>query len=179
MPRKPKMLMHVCCATCALHPCVLLKEDYDLTLYYFNPNIHPRQEYKKRLDGVRFISARYNIPLMVGKYQKNRWLKATEGLEGAPEGGERCITCFKLRLFDTARQAKKLGFDKFCTTLSVSPHKDAGAINQIGRDAARYFKTGFLEKDFKKKDGFKKTILMSKQLNLYRQDYCGCIYSKR
>ncbi|MGM0366241.1 MAG: epoxyqueuosine reductase QueH [Actinomycetota bacterium] len=179
MHSKPKILMHACCATCALHPCNLLKKDCDITLYYFNPNIDPRKEYRKRLEDIRLISSIYKIPLIIGRYQKARWLKSIAGLEEEPEGGRRCMACFKLRLLETARKAEKLGFDKFCTTLSVSPHKDVQAINRAGKQAGSYFDIDFMEQDFKKRDGFKKTIRMSKELDLYRQHYCGCTYSQK
>ncbi len=179
MPYKPNMLMHACCANCSLHPHNLLKKDYDITLYYFNPNINQRNEYKKRLESIRFICYRFNIPLIIGRYKVNKWNRAVLGLEREPEGGKRCLACFKFRLFETAGMAKKMGFDKFCTTLSVSPHKDAKAIDRIGTQAGSYFNVDYLNKDFKKEGGFKKTMQMSRNLGLYRQNYCGCSYSRK
>ncbi len=179
MADKPKLLMHACCATCVLHPYTAAKKDYNISIYYYNPNISPKKEYEKRLEGMRTVSSKFSIPLIIGKYQKQKWDRAAAGLEDEPEGGKRCIACFKLRLFETAGMAARLGFDKFCTTLSVSPHKDVNALNLAGEQASAYFNIGFLKYDFKKKDGFQKTMIMSKQLALYRQNYCGCIYSRK
>ncbi len=178
MVSKPKLMMHACCANCSLHPYMLLRTQYDMTLYYFNPNIHPRQEYRKRLQDVRSVCQTYRIPLIVGQYQKAKWSKATAGLEEEPEGAKRCMVCFHLRMLETARMAKKMGFEQFCTTLSISPHKDAQTVNLAGNKAAAFFGIRFLAKNFKKDDGFKKTMQLSKQWNLYRQNYCGCTFSR-
>ncbi|MDZ7836628.1 MAG: epoxyqueuosine reductase QueH [Actinomycetota bacterium] len=151
MSTKPTILMHACCAVCATHPFQLLSADYDLTLYYYNPNIHPEEEYERRLDGIKFISQKYDIPLVIGKYDPERWFEAAKGLEHEPEGGDRCLKCFRLRLEESARKARGLGFTLYGTTLSVSPHKNAEAINNIGKAKARSFDIDFYTADFKKK----------------------------
>lgn len=179
MQNKPKMLMHICCAVCAAHPYQILSGEYDITFYYYNPNIHPEGEYQKRLESVQKLAHQYKIPLIIGPYQTQLWFEFTAGLELEKEGGARCLKCYEFRLKQTAQQAKKLGFSCYCTTLSVSPHKNAQAINILGSAQGREQGIDFYQSDFKKKDGFKKTILLSKQLKLYRQNYCGCIYSQR
>ncbi len=176
---KPVILLHVCCGSCSLHPYFFLKNDFDVTFFFYNPNIHPKKEYLKRLEGVRTVSEKYFIPLIIGEYEIKKWMQLTRCLKDEPEGGKRCELCFKIRMDKTAETAKKLGFDFFGTTLTVSPHKNQGIINSIGAELADSKKINFFKADFKKKDGFKKTTELSKSLNLYRQNYCGCIYSKR
>jgi predicted adenine nucleotide alpha hydrolase (AANH) superfamily ATPase len=176
---KPKILLHVCCGTCALYPYFLLKQDFDVSFFYYNPNIYPRKEYIKRLEGIKIISRKYSVPLEIGKYEVKKWFKLTVDFKDEPEGGERCSLCFRIRLDRTAYTAKKLGFDLFGTTLTISPHKNHRIINSIGLELASIKGVGFYQTNLKKNDGFKKTIELSKKLNLYRQDYCGCIYSKK
>ena len=176
---KPRILLHVCCGTCALYPYFLLKQNFDVTFFYYNPNIHPRKEYIKRLEIIKVISKKYSIPLVIGKYEVKKWFRLTADLKNEPEGGIRCAQCFDMRLDSTADMAKKLGFDLFCTTLTISPHKNYRIINSIGMELASVKGIGFYKADLKKKDGFKKTMELSKKLNLYRQNYCGCVYSKK
>jgi len=177
--QKPGILLHVCCGTCSLHPYFFLKEDFNVTFFFYNPNIHPPKEYIKRLEGVKTVSRTYSIPLIIGEYEAKEWFQLTKDLKDEPEGGMRCPVCFKMRLEKTAEKAKKLGFDFFGTTLTVSPHKNQYSINSIGLEIESLEKINFFQADFKKKDGFKKTVQLSKELNLYRQNYCGCVYSKR
>jgi len=176
---KPKFLLHVCCATCALHPYFLLSKDFIVTLYFYNPNIHPKKEYNRRLEDVRMISKKYHIPLIIDKYEIKKWFELTKNLKEEPEGGTRCSVCFKMRLEKTATAAKKLNIDLFGTTLTISPHKNYSTINSIGKTIADDKKLTFYESNFKKKDGFKKTIQLSNKLHISRQNYCGCIYSMR
>jgi predicted adenine nucleotide alpha hydrolase (AANH) superfamily ATPase len=176
---KPKMLLHVCCGTCSLHPYLFLKENFEVTFFFYNPNIHPQNEYFKRLEGVRTVSKTFSVPLIIGEYEIKEWFQLTEDLKDEPEGGNRCPLCFRMRLERTAEEAKSLGFDFFGTTLTVSPHKNQKVINFIGAELQTLKEINFFQADFKKKDGFKKTVQLSKSLNLYRQNYCGCAYSKR
>jgi len=178
---KKKLLLHVCCANCVLHPINILKEKFDITMFYYNPNIHPEQEYLKRLADVEKVSGFKKIPLITGDYKNDleKWFKITENLKEEPEGGRRCIECFKIRLEKTASYAVKNGFDIFTTTLSISPHKNQKVINELGSEICKKTGIPFFCTDFKKQDGFKKTMKLSKELNIYRQNYCGCIYSIR
>ncbi len=174
---RPKLLLHVCCAVCALYPTSLLSKDFEITLFFYNPNIHPRKEYNKRLESVKIISKKYSIPLIIDRYELRKWFRLTENYKFEPEGGKRCSICFDIRLKRTAAAAKKLKFDLFGTTLTVSPHKNKDIINSIGTAIAANKKLKFYSADFKKKNGFKKTMNTAKKINIYRQNYCGCIYS--
>lgn len=174
---KQQILLHVCCGTCSLYPYFSLKNNFDVTFFFYNPNIHPEKEYIKRLECVKKVSKIYSIPLITGKYDVKKWMQLTEDLRNEPEGGRRCSLCFKIRLEKTAETAKKSGFDLFGSTLTVSPHKNQKIINSTGKELGDLKNINFYEADFKKKDGFRKTMELSKSLNLYRQNYCGCIYS--
>jgi predicted adenine nucleotide alpha hydrolase (AANH) superfamily ATPase len=176
---KASILLHVCCGPCSLHPYFFLKDDFSITFFFYNPNIQPKKEYLKRLEGARTVAEKYSVPLIIGEYDVKRWIMLTRHFGDEPEGGKRCELCFKIRLYKTAETAKNLGFDFFATTLTVSPHKNQAIINSIGEELGASKKINFLRADFKKKDGFKKTTELSKRLNLYRQNYCGCIYSRR
>jgi predicted adenine nucleotide alpha hydrolase (AANH) superfamily ATPase len=178
---KLKMLMHVCCANCAIHPLNILKDKFDITMYFYNPNIHPEEEYQKRLSNAEKVSRITKIPLITGNYihDLKKWFKLTEKLKDLPEGQERCNKCFKIRLEKTALFAKKNGFDIFTTTLTISPHKNQQTINAIGNEISQKFDISFFIADFKKQDGFKKTMQLAKELKIYRQNYCGCLYSIR
>jgi len=176
---KQKLLLHVCCAPCSTHVINELKKDYALTLYFFNPNIHKEDEYKKRLNEVKKLALKLNLPLLIGKYNIDKWFNATKGQEKEKEGGKRCSTCFFLRLDNAAKAAKKNKFNSFTTTLTVSPYKNSTVINLIGKRLKDKYNINFLEADFKKQDGYKKSIELSKKYNLYRQNYCGCLYSIR
>jgi len=177
MPKK--MLLHVCCANCALHPYESLKNDFDVTLYFYNPNIHPKEEYDKRLSFAGQAAQNYGINLIEGPYDKNDWVDMTYKYKDSPEGAARCDICFYMRLEKTAVFAAKNGYGIFATTLSVSPHKNSKIINSTGKILSEKYGIEFFEADFKKQDGFKKTMKLSRELQLYRQNYCGCIYSIR
>lgn len=176
---KPRLLLQSCCGPCSTYVLSYLKQYFDITLLYYNPNIQPRAEYDLRLENQRkVLSAMPEVHILECAYDGDAYTAAVRGLEGEPEGGERCTACFRLRLEETARQAAAHGFDYFCTTLTVSPHKDAQRINTIGRELGERYGVTWLPSDFKKREGYKQSITLSKELDLYRQDYCGCLYSK-
>lgn len=173
------MLVHICCAPDALYVMNLLRREYEVAGYFYNPNIHPEEEYALRLDEARRVSQALSFELIEGTYDKVNWLFITRKFKDEPERGLRCDVCYAMRLAKTARQASELGFDAFTTVMSLSPLKKAATMNKIGRMFAQRYKIDFLEADFKKRDGFKKSVAMSKQHRLYRQNYCGCAYSMR
>lgn len=174
----PRLLLHVCCAPCSTHVIERLRKDFDITCYFYGPNIHPEEEYEKRAKESRDYCAEEGIRFLEGEYDASDWLEAVKGHEEDEEGGDRCIICYGYRLRNTAEMAKRRGCEWFATTLTISPHKSAKAINQIGSEIASDVGIMFLEEDFKKKDGFKKSVQMSKEHDLYRQAYCGCVFSK-
>jgi predicted adenine nucleotide alpha hydrolase (AANH) superfamily ATPase len=174
-----KMLLHVCCANCALHPYETVKNDFDVALYFYNPNIHPEEEYGKRLVCARQAAKNYGLTLLEGPYEKNSWLEMTNDYRDNPEGGQRCEVCIIMRLEKTAAFAVENGYDIFATTLSVSPHKNSKIINDAGKMLSEKYGIEFFNADFKKQDGFKRTMQLSRELDLYRQNYCGCAYSIR
>ena len=176
---KQKLLLHVCCAPCSPWVVEQLREQYTVTLYFYNPNIHPEEEYHKRLDELKDWAGSVDVPLIVEEYGVEGWFDATKGLEDAPERGERCNVCFDLRLGKVAKKAVELKMENFGTVLTVSPHKDAVVINKIGKAKGVEQKVTYFEADWKKKDGFKITGKMSREAGLYRQDYCGCVFSLR
>jgi len=182
MNNKPKLLLHVCCAPCSSHVLELLNEQYDITAYFYNPNITEKEEYDKRLRELnRFVSeAPFAKTVVVedGGYEESLFFDATKGMEQEPERGSRCYVCYELRLRQAAKYAKVYGFDLFTTTLSISPHKNAAWLNEIGERVGKEYGIEHLYSDFKKKDGYKRSIELSKEYDLYRQNYCGCVFSK-
>jgi len=174
-----KLLLHICCAPDATHPIQILRDEYQIDAFFYNPNIHPKEEYEKRLESMRAISSEWDVTLHEGEYDKDRWLELTGGHKDEPEGGKRCEICYRMRLEETAKLAAKDGYDAFGAVLTISPHKDAKKINEIGHELGKKYDIAYLESDFKKRDGFKKSIELSKGLGLYRQNYCGCVYSKQ
>ena len=174
-----KLLLHTCCAPCITVPLERLQSEFEITGFFYNPNIHPEQEYERRLNEIKKWIQQIGIPLIVQSYDSSRWFELIKGCEDESEGGKRCEVCFKLRLEKTASFAKENGFDYFTSTLSISPHKNAQLINEIGKNLGKQFGVEFLEANFKKKDGFKQSVELSKKFVFYRQDYCGCIYSRR
>ena len=175
----PKLLLHCCCAPCGTHPLRLLGERFDVTGYFDNPNIQPEEEYLARLTEIRGLAERWGFPVIEGTYDSESWLSAIRGHEDEPEGSARCEICYRFRLEKTAGKAKSFGMDGFATTLSVSPHKKAEIINRIGRETGGHAGIPFVEADFKKKDGFRISCELSRAEGLYRQDYCGCMFSRR
>lgn len=174
------MLLHSCCGPCSTSVIDRLKEEYDLTIFYYNPNIYPREEYQKRLaEQQKYVSLiGLDIVVVDGKYDDNAdFENHCVGLENEKEGGARCSVCFAYRLDKTAQYAKQNGYDIFATTLTVSPHKNAKVINDIGLKIAQKYNIEYLVADFKKQDGYLKSIRLSQKYSLYRQNYCGCKYS--
>ena len=180
---KKRILLHSCCAPCSSAVIMTLKNYFDITILYYNPNIAPIEEYEKRKkEQIKFIKKlkkTTNIDFIDCDYDNKIYEEKIKGYEACPERGERCTICFNLRLEKTAKIAKEHKFDYFCSTLTVSPYKNAPLINKIGKELEKKYKIKWLYSDFKKNDGYKKSIELSKKYGLYRQDYCGCIYSKR
>lgn len=176
---KPKLLLHSCCAPCSSYVISYLKNYFDITILYYNPNICPFEEYLKRKEEqIRFIKNFDNVKFMDCDYDNDTYNDLIKGLENEPERGSRCTVCFELRLRNTAIKGMEKDFQYFGTTLTVSPYKNSYLINKIGLELENEYGIKWLVSDFKKNDGYKKSILYSKEFNLYRQDYCGCIYSK-
>ena len=179
----PSLLLHACCAPCSSACLEYLFENFDITVFYYNPNISPKTEFDKRLEEEKRLVAEMlpasEIKVIEGSYNYNDFLQIAAGLEDVPEGGERCFKCYQLRLEETARLAKEKGFDYFCTTLSISPLKNSQKINEIGYETSEKYGVKWLPSDFKKKEGYKRSIELSRQYNLYRQNFCGCVFSKK
>lgn len=177
------LLLHACCAPCSSAVLERLSSFFQITIFYYNPNIDSEDEYKKRIAELkRFLSCihpKYPISLIEGKYEPEKFKEIANGLEQEPERGKRCYLCYQLRLEETAKMAAKLGFSNFCTTLTLSPHKNSNWLNEIGENLSNKYQTNYLYSDFKKKNGYKRSIELSNKYHLYRQDYCGCIYSKK
>jgi len=176
---KPKLLVHVCCAPDAAYVVGLLRESYDVTGFFSNSNIQPAEEYGLRLGEARKVAGILGVRLIEDVYDPSLWTRVTHKFRNEPEKGRRCDVCYAFRLERTARTASGLGFDGYTTIMSLSPWKKAAVLNRIGKMLGRRHGIEFLEADFKKKDGFRKSVALSKDLNLYRQDYCGCLYSRR
>ncbi len=178
----PKLLLHSCCAPCSSYTLEYLSNYFEITVYYFNPNISPQAEFDKRFSEqnrlIENLPAKHKITLIRGDYDYNDFLDIAKGYEDVPEGGERCFRCYRMRLEKTAQLAKENGFDYFCTTLSISPLKNSQKINEIGMEVAEEFGIAWLPSDFKKKEGYKRSIELSRKYNLYRQNFCGCVFSK-
>lgn len=178
---KPALLLHACCAPCSSHTLLFLCDYFRITLYFFNPNIAPESEYIYRKEElIRLVKELgLDVEIISEDYNPAPFYELAKGLEDLPERGERCRKCIGYRLRKTADTAKKLGCDYFTTTLTISPHKDCEFINQYGGQLAEEMGIAYLFSDFKKHDGYKHSIQLSKEYNLYRQDYCGCVYSRR
>jgi len=174
---KKRLLVHVCCAPDALYVLGLLKDEFELAGFFFNPNIHPPDEYHKRLEETRKVARLLDVPLIEDIYEPGKWLDVTEKFWDEPEKGRRCDICYAWRLKRTAETAAEQRFQGFATVMTVSPWKKAPVINRIGRMFSQRYGIEFVEGDFKKKDGFKKSVELSRRYGLYRQDYCGCIWS--
>ena len=178
----PKLLLHVCCAPCSSYCLEYLSDFFDITVYYYNPNISPESEYRFRLsEEERYISLRgFKNPIRMtdSVYDPNEFFEIARGLEREPEGGKRCEKCFRLRLEASAKKAAELGMDCFTTTLTISPLKNAALLNEIGFEAGENYGVAWLPCDFKKREGYKRSIVLSREYDLYRQNYCGCAFSK-
>jgi len=177
---KPKLFLHSCCAPCSSYVLEYLSDYFEITLFYYNPNIFPEEEYFKRVQEqvnlIRCMSFKNPVYFTLGKYEPEVFLSMAKGLEDIKEGGERCFKCYELRMREAALCAKAKNFDYFATTLSISPLKNAAKINEIGEAIWKEIGIPHLPSDFKKKNGYKRSIELSKEFGLYRQDYCGCVY---
>ena len=177
------LLMHACCAPCSSACLERLGNYFDISILYYNPNITDKDEYLKRVEEIKkFISGfktKYPIKLIEGRYDPKEFFEIAKGLEDEPERGKRCFKCYRLRLEETAKVASEKEFDYFCTTLTLSPYKNAIWLNEIGEELNNNYNSTYLYSDFKKKNGYKRSIELSKEFDLYRQDYCGCVYSLR
>ena len=172
---KKRILIHACCAPCSSEVIDFLKDIFDITILYYNPNIYPQEEYEKRYD--QFTLLPYQFDLIKGKYENDKYYEAIKGYEDLGEFSQRCYKCFYLRMEECAKIAKENHFDYFTTTLSISPYKNSKWINEIGYELEKKYNVNYLYSDFKKQEGYKKSIELSKEYGLYRQEYCGCVYS--
>lgn len=175
-----KILLHACCAICSAYPIEMLKNSgYEVVVYFYNPNIFPPAEYQHRLNAQKTLCEHFNVKLIKGEYNPNVYYDYVKGYETCPEKGTRCELCFKLRLQETARKAISLNIPNFTTSIVISPHKNFTLLTKLGQEIANNTRLNYLAIDFKKKDGFLKTNKISKELNLYRQNFCGCEFSQR
>jgi len=176
---KQKLLLHICCATCAAYVLDLLMRDYQVTAFFYNPNIYPAEEYQHRFSEAQDYCKKNGIPFVEEFPDQDKWFLLTRGHEKDSERGERCTICYEMRLDKTAQYARMHGFVIFTTDLSISPHKDAQRLKAIGKELGQQLGIEYLGADFKKKDGFKKAMCISREQGFYRQNYCGCMYSLR
>lgn len=178
----PTLLLHACCAPCSSYTLEYLSEYFAITVYYYNPNIYPKEEYELRLSELRRLLAemkfKHPVKFLEGTYEPSEYYSVTKGLEREEEGGERCMACFRLRLTKAAELAKKMGFDYFTTTLSIGPKKNSDRINEIGEEVGEMVGVRHLPGDFKRKKGYERSLVLSREHHLYRQNYCGCIFSR-
>ena len=181
--RVPTLLLHACCAPCSSYVLEYLSDYFKITVLYYNPNISPRAEYDTRAEELsRLISEmtfKHPVDLIVGEYEPEIFYRMAKGMEELPEGGERCFHCYEQRLSYTAKLAKEQGYDYFTTTLSISPLKNAAKLNEIGQALEKEWGVSYLVSDFKKRNGYKRSVELSAEHNLYRQNYCGCVFSKQ
>ena len=179
----PTLLIHSCCAPCSSYVLEYLSQYFKITIFYYNPNIYPKEEYLKRVEEqkslISQLPAKNPVDFIEGRFNESEFYNAVKGLEHIPEGGERCFACYRLRLEETARLAKEQGFDWFTTTLSISPYKNAQKLNEISAELSEIYHVKNLPADFKKKEGYKRSIRLSAEYKLYRQDYCGCVFSQQ
>jgi len=180
--KTPTLLLHSCCAPCSSYVLEYLTNHFYITILFYNPNISSKVEYDKRLNElkrlVKDLPHSNKIEIVEGRYEPKEFIEIAKGLETIPEGGERCFKCYRLRLEEAAKFAKENNYDFFTTTLSISPHKNAEKLNEIGGNLQKQYQVNYLYADFKKKGGYQRSIELSKKYDLYRQDFCGCIYSK-
>lgn len=179
--RVPRLLLHSCCAPCSSYVLEYLSDYFEITVFYYNPNIYPESEYTKRILEQQVLigdmKVKHPVAFMAGNYDRERFYEIARGLEHLKEGGERCFKCYELRLRESAELARKGAFDYFTTTLSISPLKNADRLNEIGTRLGRQYGVEYLQSDFKKKNGYKRSIELSREYGLYRQNYCGCEFS--
>ena len=174
-----RVLLHDCCAPCGAQVINALKQDgHSVSVYFYNPNIFPREEYDLRLAEMKRYAEKLNVPLIVGKYEHDEWLEFVKGFEKEPEGGARCEKCFQKRLAEVAQKASEEGFDAFATTLTISPHKPAEAINRIGKELADFYGLKFIDTIWRKNEGYKKSCEIGRREGFYRQEFCGCGFGR-
>ncbi|MEE1030841.1 MAG: epoxyqueuosine reductase QueH [Ruminococcus sp.] len=177
----PTLFLHSCCAPCSSYVLETLSEYFRITVFYYNPNIYPEEEYWKRVEEqkefIRRLPVKYPISFLEGNFDKDKFYQTVKGLEHIPEGGERCFSCYRLRLEETIRLADQENFDYVTTTLTISPLKNAEKLNEIGEELCQETRVNWLPSDFKKKNGYKRSTELSKEYGMYRQDYCGCVFS--
>lgn len=180
--RTPRLLLHSCCAPCSSYVLEALNRSFDIDVFYYNPNIAPRAEYDRRVEELKRLADslphEHALRVTVGNYDNAEFMAMCKGHEQDPEGGARCELCFRMRLDEAARQAARMGCDYFTTSLTISPLKDAQLLNAIGREMGEKMGVKWLPSDFKKKNGYKRSCELSREYGLYRQDYCGCVFSK-
>lgn len=178
----PRLLLHSCCAPCSSYCIEYLSNYFRITIFYYNPNIYPEEEYWKRVreqkEFIQKFPAKYEVSFLEGAYEKEKFYEKTKGLEKVKEGGERCFLCYEMRLREAAEAAKEYGMDYFTTTLSISPLKNAEKLNEIGAALEKEYGIRYLYSDFKKKGGYQRSVELSKEYDMYRQYYCGCVFSK-
>ena len=179
--RRPALLLHACCAPCSSYVLEYLTKYFDITLFYYNPNISPEKEYSYRVSEVqRLISEMCpQVKFVEGRYDPERFFEMSKGLENEPERGARCHKCYRMRLEESAQEALRLGCSYFTTTLSISPQKDSAVLNDISKSVSEQYGIPYLFSDFKKRGGYKRSIELSAKFSLYRQNYCGCVFSRR
>lgn len=179
----PSLFLHSCCAPCSSYVLEYLSHFFSITVFYYNPNISPKEEYEHRVEEIRRLIGEmefvHPVKFVEGRYEPKEFFDMAKGLEDVPEGGERCFRCYRLRMEKAAKLAKEGGYDYFATTLTISPLKNAGKLNEIGEELEGIYKVSHLPSDFKKKNGYKRSIELSHEHGLYRQNYCGCVFSKR
>ncbi len=178
--KRPSLLLHSCCAPCSSYVMEYLEQHFDITIFYYNPNISPESEFRFRSEEQKRLikDMGYSVKYILGRYEPERFFALAKGHEQEVEGGARCFKCYRLRLEETAKAAKEGGFDYFTTTLSISPHKNAQVLNALGEELSRLYEVPYLFSDFKKKNGYRRSCELSVEYALYRQDYCGCPFSK-
>ena len=174
-----RLLLYVCCAPDATVAIERLRPDFDITMFFHNPNVHPREEYNRRREAARQLGEILQVKVLEGDYDTSAWFEAVKGLEQEPERGRRCEVCLRERLEATARVAAEQGYGAFAAVLTVSPHKDAAMINRMGARAGDQYGVAYIPTDLKKKDGFKRSVALSREYGLYRQNYCGCGFSRK
>jgi len=179
----PKLLLHACCAPCSSYCMEYLNRYFDITIYFYNPNIDNKNEYLTRVEEEKRLISEMDfvreVSFLEGEYDPENFHKLSKGMELEPEGGKRCLSCYEMRLLKSAQEAKERGFDYFATTLSISPMKSSQVLCEIGEKVGKIVGVEYLPSDFKKKNGYKRSVELSNEYNLYRQDYCGCSYSRR
>lgn len=181
--KTPRLFLHSCCAPCSSYVLEYLSQYFDITVFFYNPNISPEEEYCKRVEEIKRMIGEMDfirpVQFIEGEYRPGDFYSMAKGMEDLEEGGERCFACYRMRMEEAAKMAREGGYDYFTTTLSISPLKNAAKLNEIGEVLGEIYQVEHLPSDFKKKNGYKRSVELSRQYGLYRQDYCGCIFSKK